>query len=548
MSSKINNRNGSAGRICSLAGRVPRNVLMTGVCAGLSCVMGGCWMDQSFLDPSVAGRWQPTPTIMPILDRIAAIEEDTGEMVEVTDPVPGDLIPLPVSYRIGAGDQLDVTLYDLIETNRPELYQVVVDARGFIELPQLGRINVMSLTTEEATDAIKTAMRRLVAEPLVLVVAKAQRQQTFNVIGAVESPGPYFIPRADYRLLEALTAGGRIDESIEQVYIIRQIPLSEDVTKGQGVQQPGAPPAPPPDKSQDLMNTIDRIAPPTQPSSPPAPTNPAAQPGMAPTPPAADQPPKPGPEPVVPLPGGEPAKPAPAAQPEPPKDQGQPKPPPVVELPDSTKPATPDTGAGKPTSEGGGWIFVNGKWVQAGRGNQPEAGRATPPTQNLITQRIIRVPLRPLLQGKQTYNIIVRPGDVVHVPQPPAGLVYMAGQVARPGPYQLPSTGGLTIMRAIDAAGGFGTLAIPERIELTRVLDKNREATIMVDGRAIALRTQPDVYLKPNDRINVGTTWWALPLAVVRNGFRASYGFGFVFDRNLANDILGPEPVNQIGN
>jgi polysaccharide biosynthesis/export protein len=552
VSSKINIKTG-ARRVRSLAGRLPRGVVVTGLCAGLSGVMGGCWMDQGFLDPSIAGRWQPTPTIMPILDRIAAIEEDTGEMVEVTDPVPGDLIPLPVSYRIGAGDQLDVTLYDLIETNRPELYQVVVDARGFIELPQLGRINVMSLTTEEATDAIKQAMRRLVAEPLVLVVAKAQRQQTFNVIGAVESPGPYFIPRADYRLLEALTAGGRIDESIEQVYIIRQIPLSEDVTKGQGVQQPGATPGgpstPPADRSQDLMNTIDRIAPPTQPPPPPPP---AANPPAAPpsTPPAdQSQPAKPGPEPVVPLPGAEPAKPtpqptpAPSAQP----SQGQPKPPPVIELPDNTKPATPDTGTAKPTPEGGGWIFVNGKWVQAGRGNQPEAGRATPPTQNLITQRIIRVPLKPLLQGKQTYNIIVRPGDVVHVPQPPVGLVYMAGQVARPGPYQLPSTGGLTIMRAIDAAGGFGTLAIPERIELTRLLDKNREATIMVDGRAIAQRTQPDVYLKPNDRINVGTTWWALPLAVIRNGFRASYGFGFVFDRNLANDILGPEPVNQIG-
>jgi hypothetical protein len=227
----------------------------------------------------------------------------------------------------------------------------------------------------------------------------------------------------------------------------------------------------------------------------------------------------------------------------------QPKPPPVIEIPEPTKPSPSTPTAEKPGDEGGGWIFVNGKWTQVGRTNQPAQGKPTPPaTQPLITQRIIRVPLKPLLQGKQTLNIIVRPGDVVRIPQPPNGLVYMSGQVARPGPYQLPTTGGgLTIMRAIDAAGGFGTIAIPERIELTRLLDKNREATIMVDGRAIAERTQPDVYLKPNDRINVGTTFWALPLAVIRNGFRASYGFGFVLDRNLANDIFGPEPVNQVG-
>jgi protein involved in polysaccharide export with SLBB domain len=542
-------------QLVTKAGRLPRIAMACGGVAVLG-MLGGCYMDQSFMDPSVAGRWKPTPTIMPVLDRIAAIEDDTGEMVETTDPVPGDLIPLPVSYRIGAGDQLDVTLYDLIETNRPELYQVVVDARGYIELPQLGRINVSNLTTEEATEAIKASMRRLVAEPLVLVVAKAQRQQTFNIIGAVESPGPYFIPRADYRLLEALTAGGRIDESIEQVFIIRQIPLTEDVSHGQGLPNGAAPNAPANpanpanpsgEKPKDLMNVINEIAPPEK-------SAPATQPPPPPPPPAAapaDQnAPAKGPEAAIPLPGSEPAKPAanpaptPGAQP----TDNQPKPPPAIELPDSSKPTPAAPGAEtKPTDQGGGWIFVNGKWVQAQRTHANEAGRSTPPTQELITQRIIRVPLKPLLQGKQSYNIVVRPGDVVHVPQPPNGLVYMSGQVARPGPYTLPTTGGgLTITRAIDAAGGFGTIAIPERIEITRMLDKNREATIMVDGRAISEHTQPDVYLKPNDRINVGTTWWALPLAVIRNGFRASYGFGFVMDRNIADDIFGPVPVNNV--
>jgi protein involved in polysaccharide export with SLBB domain len=541
---KINNRmQTTAAQVRALAGRASdRRTLLPGVGLGLAALLGGC-NAQSFLDPSVAGRWEPTPTIMPILDRIAAIEDDTGQMVDVSDPVPGDLIPLPVSYRIGPGDQLDVTLYDLIETNRPELYQVVVDARGAIELPQLGRIVVMNMTTEEATDVIKTAMKRLVAEPLVLVVAKAQRQQTFNIIGAVESPGPYFIPRADYRLLEALTAGGRLDESIEEVYIIRQVPLSEDVTKGLGAPET-AKPATGNDKPSDLKSVIDTIA-------PEKPANPPATPPSAPTEtPKSDAPKADAPPPAIPLPGEPAATPAPsnpAPAPAQPKDT-QPKPPPVIDLPDSTKPAaTPSAQPQQqPADQGGGWIFVNGKWVQAGHAPAAE-GRATPPTQELITQRIIKVPLKPLLQGKQTMNVIVRPGDVVRVPQPPSGLVYLSGQVARPGPYQLPGVGGLTIMRALDAAGGFGSLAIPERIELTRVLDHNREATIMLDGRAIAERTQPDVYLKPNDRINVGTNFWALPLAVIRNGFRASYGFGFVLDRNISNDIFGPPPVNQFG-
>ena len=88
---------------------------------------------------------------------------------------------------------------------------------------------------------------------------------------------------------------------------------------------------------------------------------------------------------------------------------------------------------------------------------------------------------------------------------------------------------------------------LTEKVELTRLLDHNRQATIRLDGRAIAEHTQPDVWLKPNDMVNVGTNFWALPLAVIRNGFRASYGFGFVLDRNISNDLFGPPPTNQQG-
>ncbi len=513
-----------------------RRLTAVGLATGLA-VLSGCTTD-SFLDPSVNGRWEPTPTIMPILDRLASIEDDTGDLVETTEPVEADLIPLPQSYRIGPGDNLDVTLYDLIETNRPEVYQPTVDPRGAIELPQLGRINVSGLTTEEATEVIRTAMKRLVADPLVLVVARGQRQQTFNIIGEVQSPGPYFIPRADYRILEALTSGGRFDESLDEVFIIRQIPLTDEVTRGQNTGESAQPStAPPPARSgDDLLNMIDQIAP----AKPGQPANPAIPSGDAnPT----DQPMQPGAAPAIPLPGEpmrEPSQPATR-----PTDSG---PAPVIDLPGNARSPQAEPAAPMPSTSAqeGSWIFVNGKWTRAVRTTRPgETPGAVMP--QLITQRIIRIPIKQLLAGRQSVNVIVRPGDVIRVPAPPSGLVYVTGQVARPGPYQFPSSGGLTLMRALDSAGGLGSIAIPERIDLTRILDKNRQATILLNGRAISRQTQPDVWLKPNDRINVGTNFWALPLAVVRNGFRASYGFGFVLDRNISNDIFGPPPVNAFG-
>jgi polysaccharide export outer membrane protein len=56
----------------------------------------------------------------------------------------------------------------------------------------------------------------------------------------------------------------------------------------------------------------------------------------------------------------------------------------------------------------------------------------------------------------------------------------------------------------------------------------------MVDLDKIASGEQPDFFIKPNDLINVGTHPTSRWRAILRNAFRATYGFGFVYDRNFA--------------
>ena len=80
---------------------------------------------------------------------------------------------------------------------------------------------------------------------------------------------------------------------------------------------------------------------------------------------------------------------------------------------------------------------------------------------------------------------------------------------------------------------------------MTRMVGPNREATIRVNLAAIYHRTEPDIYLKPDDHIKVGTSFIALPVAVIRNGFRMTYGFGFLLDRNFGNDVFGAPPFNN---
>lgn len=54
-------------------------------------------------------------------------------------------------------------------------------------------------------------------------------------------------------------------------------------------------------------------------------------------------------------------------------------------------------------------------------------------------------------------NVELRPGDTIVVPR--AGIVYVLGEVTRPGGYVLNSTGGVTVLQVVAVAGGTTHLA-----------------------------------------------------------------------------------------
>ncbi|MEZ6242154.1 MAG: polysaccharide biosynthesis/export family protein [Phycisphaerales bacterium] len=522
-----------SGRVRGTSGRLSPRAAGLGLCIAMLAGATGCTNWDSFMDPSVVGRWEHTPTKVPILEHIATIEEPEAEFVETSEISPRDLLPETEVYRVGPGDQLDLTIFDLIIRGQPENLPRVVDQNGYIEIPQLGRIWVNGLTETEVTEAIKDRMQNIIRDPDVSVVVRSRRQATFNVMGAVAGPGPYFIPASDYRLLEALAAAGGVNENIEEVFVIRQVPLTSEAA---GIAPEGGPqdgqPAPSGQKpaapqGEDILDIIDELSQPA-----------------------------PGVVGGVDSGYGSVLMPGTIVESQP---DSQPEREPLIDLVDPNAAPQPAVTQPAPGASKDGiatrWIFVNGQWVLA----QTPAGvePTTPQTQGasknerdeflreasrLMTQRVIRVPVRPLVTGDARYNIIVRPGDILRVPPPPQGNIYIDGEVARPGVYQLPGLGGLTLKRAITAAGGFSPIAIPERVDLTRMVGHDQQATIMLDFRAIAEGTQPDIYLKANDQINVGTNFWATPLAIVRNGLRATYGFGFLLDRNFGNDVFGAPP------
>ena len=78
-----------------------------------------------------------------------------------------------------------------------------------------------------------------------------------------------------------------------------------------------------------------------------------------------------------------------------------------------------------------------------------------------------------------------------------------------------------------------GTNLTKKLYSALRRLGSNQRVIVQVNLQKIFDGEQPDIFLKKDDLLNIGTDAIAPFLAVTRNAYRLSYGFGFVYDRNF---------------
>ncbi|MGA7886393.1 MAG: polysaccharide biosynthesis/export family protein [Acidobacteriaceae bacterium] len=104
-------------------------------------------------------------------------------------------------------------------------------------------------------------------------------------------------------------------------------------------------------------------------------------------------------------------------------------------------------------------------------------------------------------------NTLVRPGDTVLVPK--AGIVYVLGDVARPGGYVMQNDSRMTVLQAVALASGTSKTASEKRIRLVRNVDGITQS-ITLPLREMERGREPDVPLQANDILYV-------PFSFVRN-------------------------------
>jgi len=158
--------------------------------------------------------------------------------------------------------------------------------------------------------------------------------------------------------------------------------------------------------------------------------------------------------------------------------------------------------------------------------------------------RVIKIPVDQFLSGDPRFNIVIQPADTIIVPRDLVGEFWVTGNVNAPNAYSIVGRP-ITLKQAIATAGGLNAIAWPKKVEVVRRVGKNRaglqqEEIVLVDLEKIAKGLQPDFFIKPYDYINVGTHGTSRWLAVLRNAFRATYGFGLIYDRNFAETDWDP--------
>lgn len=123
------------------------------------------------------------------------------------------------------GDDVNSKIYNLPETQNinngyligaPIKSAYLVDQSGDVEIPNLGKIHVLDLTMNQATELIKNKASEFMNKPTVFL-----RIQNFKVtvLGDVRNPGTIQVPNEKITIIEALGIAGDINISAKRTSI-----------------------------------------------------------------------------------------------------------------------------------------------------------------------------------------------------------------------------------------------------------------------------------------------------------------------------------------
>ncbi len=112
--------------------------------------------------------------------------------------------------------------------------------------------------------------------------------------------------------------------------------------------------------------------------------------------------------------------------------------------------------------------------------------------------KAIKISLKRLLDsGDPKYNVPIYPGDIIKVRA--AGIVYVVGDVNRPGGFPIPDNENMTVLQAIALGQGIGLDANRNKTKIIRVAENGKQIELPVPLNRILSGKAPDITLHPKD-------------------------------------------------
>ena len=116
---------------------------------------------------------------------------------------------------------------------------------------------------------------------------------------------------------------------------------------------------------------------------------------------------------------------------------------------------------------------------------------------------IVKVSLKKLLDSADpSLNAPVHPGDIVKVAR--AGIVYVVGEVKKPGGFVLKNNENISVLQALALAEGVTPTSAKSQARIIRTdLNTDKRIEIPVDLGKILASKEPDPMLQPKDVVFV---------------------------------------------
>jgi polysaccharide export outer membrane protein len=178
----------------------------------------------TILGAAACAGMQPSPSAAP-----SAAARPGGGVPALAGVAPAisAVVPLPGDVRLGTGDLIEVSVFDV-----PELSSLKarIPASGTITLPLLGAVTAAGQTAGQLQAHLRQRLQaRYMHDPQLTVFVLEHKSQRIYVGGAVKSPGAHeLVGRA--RVADALAmAGGLTEDAGRSVQLTRRRPDTASV-------------------------------------------------------------------------------------------------------------------------------------------------------------------------------------------------------------------------------------------------------------------------------------------------------------------------------